>query len=100
MPKAGPYSPRATSIRSATTADAVGPSPAPAPWKKRRPTKLPSATTAFSDPSTWESGRSEEHTSELQSLMSNSYADFCLKQKKNNISKQIQPPHTNTNHLH
>src|SRR3546814_10530243 len=27
-------------------------------------------------------GRSEEHTSELQSLMRNSYADFCLKQKK------------------
>src|SRR3546814_1582011 len=27
--------------------------------------------------------RSEEHTSELQSLMSNSYAVFCLKQKKN-----------------
>src|SRR3546814_7007353 len=27
--------------------------------------------------------RSEEHTSELQSLMRNSYADFCLKQKKN-----------------
>src|SRR3546814_7697483 len=27
--------------------------------------------------------RSEEHTSELQSLMRNSYADFCL-QKKNN----------------
>src|SRR3546814_9287021 len=26
--------------------------------------------------------RSEEHTSELQSLMSNSYAVFCLKQKK------------------
>src|SRR3546814_8365506 len=25
--------------------------------------------------------RSEEHTSELQSLMRNSYADFCLKQK-------------------
>src|SRR3546814_1990069 len=28
--------------------------------------------------------RSEEHTSELQSLMSNSYACFCLKQKKQN----------------
>src|SRR3546814_7035003 len=28
--------------------------------------------------------RSEEHTSELQSLMRNSYAVFCLKQKKNN----------------
>src|SRR3546814_3691538 len=28
------------------------------------------------------SGRSEEHTSELQSLMRNSYAVFCLKNKK------------------
>src|SRR3546814_7991862 len=28
-------------------------------------------------------GRSEEHTSELQSLMSISYAVFCLKKKKN-----------------
>src|SRR3546814_6315811 len=26
--------------------------------------------------------RSEEHTSELQSLMRNSYADFCLQKKK------------------
>src|SRR3546814_6738757 len=31
-------------------------------------------------------GRSEEHTSELQSLMRISYAVFCLK-KKNNITK-------------
>src|SRR3546814_1168332 len=30
--------------------------------------------------------RSEEHTSELQSLMRNSYAVFCLN-KKNNITK-------------
>src|SRR3546814_5039730 len=29
-------------------------------------------------------GRSEEHTSELQSLMRNSYAVFCLKKKKKN----------------
>src|SRR3546814_8685914 len=28
--------------------------------------------------------RSEEHTSELQSLMRHSYAVFCLKKKKNN----------------
>src|SRR3546814_7580151 len=34
-------------------------------------------------------GRSEEHTSELQSLMRISYAVFCLK-KKNNIIKSIQ----------
>src|SRR3546814_1100594 len=37
-----------------------------------------------------ESERSEEHTSELQSLMRISYAVFCLKKKKtNNISKQL-----------
>src|SRR3546814_6880749 len=39
--------------------------------------------------------RSEEHTSELQSLMRISYAVFCLKKKKltriNNIHKQL--PH-------
>src|SRR3546814_2735257 len=29
--------------------------------------------------------RSEEHTSELQSLMRNSYAVFCLKKKNNRI---------------
>src|SRR3546814_10670678 len=31
-----------------------------------------------------EDNRSDEHTSELQSLIRNSYAVFCLKQKKNN----------------
>src|SRR3546814_2043855 len=31
-------------------------------------------------------GRSEEHTSELQSLMRISYAVFCLKKKKKDIS--------------
>src|SRR3546814_1392720 len=36
--------------------------------------------------------RSEEHTSELQSLMRISYAVFCLKKKNNNNSKY----HTNT----
>src|SRR3546814_6943360 len=33
-------------------------------------------------------GSSEEHTSELQSLMSNSYAVFCLKKKKNRKKKK------------
>src|SRR3546814_2030123 len=32
-------------------------------------------------------GRSEEHTSELQSLMRISYAVFCLKKKKNNTNQ-------------
>src|SRR3546814_3988774 len=31
--------------------------------------------------------RSEEHTSELQSLMRISYAVFCLKKKKNNTTR-------------
>src|SRR3546814_2213232 len=33
-------------------------------------------------------GRSEEHTSELQSLMRISYAVFCLKKKTRNKKKQ------------
>src|SRR3546814_4932391 len=32
--------------------------------------------------------RSEEHTSELQSLMRISYAVFCLKKKKSNITER------------
>src|SRR3546814_1650179 len=36
-------------------------------------------------------GRSEEHTSELQSLMRISYAVFCLKKKKN--SKRTSEKH-------
>src|SRR3546814_4133103 len=36
-----------------------------------------------------EPGRSEEHTSELQSLMRISYAVFCLKKKKNTITYHI-----------
>src|SRR3546814_6738137 len=43
--------------------------------------------------------RSEEHTSELQSLMRISYAVFCLKKKKTkHISKQ-QHIHNTTNKL-
>src|SRR3546814_6821100 len=39
--------------------------------------------------------RSEEHTSELQSLMRRSYAVFCLKKKK-----QIDTQHTKEIHEH
>src|SRR3546814_6276327 len=52
-------------------------------------------------------GRSEEHTSELQSLMRISYAVFCLKKKKkrkkssknsrtHTYNNQIKPLHNNT----
>src|SRR3546814_8751053 len=37
-----------------------------------------------------EAGRSEEHTSELQSLMRNSYAVFCLKQKNDNCNTSTE----------
>src|SRR3546814_2920985 len=43
-------------------------------------------------PSPRSSVRSEEHTSELQSLMRNSYAVFCLKKKKKRKKK--------TRHIH
>src|SRR3546814_8189780 len=35
-------------------------------------------------------GRSEEHTSELQSLMRRSYAVFCLKKNNNTTTKHKQ----------
>src|SRR3546814_1699998 len=45
--------------------------------------------------STLTSGRSEEHTSELQSLMRISYAVFCLTKKKKLTQKQLH-----THNLH
>src|SRR3546814_8469229 len=39
--------------------------------------------------------RSEEHTSELQSLMRISYAVFCLKKKKHKQQSQQRPTYTN-----
>src|SRR3546814_7326956 len=41
-------------------------------------------------------GRSEEHTSELQSLMRISYAVFCLKKKTNNTNKKHTEQYENT----
>src|SRR3546814_3563616 len=45
-------------------------------------------------------GRSEEHTSELQSLMRTSYAVFCLKQKNKLINKNIQQESPSTTPHH
>src|SRR3546814_5344653 len=42
--------------------------------------------------------RSEEHTSELQSLMRSSYAVFCLKKKKKDEQRnQLQQSHSSDN---
>src|SRR3546814_6481824 len=47
-----------------------------------RPKPLPPQGSASTNSATWaNSRRSEEHTSELQSLMRISYAVFCLKKK-------------------
>src|SRR3546814_2623192 len=47
-----------------------------------------------------DSGRSEEHTSELQSLMRISYAVFCLKKKKNNDEQDTTRYHLQTYDRH
>src|SRR3546814_9011967 len=46
-----------------------------------------------------EPARSEEHTSELQSLMRISYAVFCLKKKNNQKHKTNLTQHTH-HHIH
>src|SRR3546814_5204453 len=43
-------------------------------------------------PESFAEARSEEHTSELQSLMRNSYAVFCWKKKKTNTNITITSP--------
>src|SRR3546814_7540636 len=54
---------------------------------------------AVDNPTQWGSGvgsgRSEEHTSELQSLMRISYAVFCLK-KKNSTTRSISRSNSKT----
>src|SRR3546814_4712117 len=63
---------------------------AKAPPAARIQPALPSSPTTgpliFAGP---EGGRSEEHTSELQSLMRISYAVFCLKKKKSTDVKNM-----------
>src|SRR3546814_1941843 len=56
-------------------------------------------TTMSRRPSMCPSRRSEEHTSELQSLMRISYAVFCLK-KKNNTKTKPQYNSRNTYNIH
>src|SRR3546814_1966950 len=56
--------------------------PSISPCRPRSPCPSPTTGSACS-------GRSEEHTSELQSLMRISYAVFCLKKKKQKINKLI-----------
>src|SRR3546814_5047054 len=56
--------------------------------RHRRCAEPPSALQACSNPE--RTYRSEEHTSELQSLMRSSYAVFCLKKKNTNNNSVLQ----------
>src|SRR3546814_6632644 len=76
------------------TREACGPSYDPEAWQERAEDKTGSWWTEWGTWLTARSGaptappaRSEEHTSELQSLMRSSYAVFCLKKKKQKNNK-------------
>src|SRR3546814_5708212 len=94
----------------ATLASCVGPPdnrppapiPAPVPQPVPSPTPAPLPPATFDLAGEMEQGaavigtRSEEHTSELQSLMRISYAVFCLKKKKKHIDIQNESTHKQT----
>src|SRR3546814_6220055 len=61
--------------------------------RAERSLKTPTVDTVWGSVAVGSVGRSEEHTSELQSLMRISYAVFCLK-KKQRQNKQRAKSHT------
>src|SRR3546814_6604632 len=58
---------------------------------RRKPWNASNTAPASADGRTSTGIRSEEHTSELQSLMRISYAVFCLKKKKTKYNRTEQP---------
>src|SRR3546814_3872870 len=64
-------------------------------WRRtsRRPAPAPDRRDRVRDSATRAGTRSEEHTSELQSLMRISYAVFCLKKKIKNTSTLVSRFH-------
>src|SRR3546814_2407576 len=74
------------------------PSPARPRAAWRTSPKPPRIQSGFRCISTSMKGRSEEHTSELQSLMRISYAVFCLKKKNKNNGAQIDTTVNHPNH--
>src|SRR3546814_8475886 len=59
-------------------------------WTVKPPTSSAAATPSSVSARPWARIRSEEHTSELQSLMRISYAVFCLKKKNNTHTTYTQ----------
>src|SRR3546814_3620755 len=64
----------------------------PPPWLELTTSEPSRSATRVSPPGTTRMVRSEEHTSELQSLMRISYAVFCLKKK----NQETSDPRLNT----
>src|SRR3546814_8495457 len=56
-----------------------------AAWAKTSQSDRPYLSISLDDPSFPAAIRSEEHTSELQSLMRNSYTVFCLNKQNNEL---------------
>src|SRR3546814_9706546 len=72
---------------------------AASPVSPHRPSGQAAPQPGRGDASKFGVGRSEEHTSELQSLMRNSYAVFCLKKKnikRINNTTQLRKTHATT----
>src|SRR3546814_1769100 len=57
---------------------------------RRKPSSSAATSSAWVRNGAWPPCRSEEHTSELQSLMRISYAVFCLKKKKKTDKRHIE----------
>src|SRR3546814_2769783 len=79
--------PYTTLFRSWTCLRPVRPAGHPHPAQR----STPSNSGYSSRKSRLAKDRSEEHTSELQSLMRNSYAVFCLKKKKKKPENKHHP---------
>src|SRR3546814_5180037 len=90
---------RRVATQPRSTIAATGPPPSGPWWAAETETKTAgSPVTAAVTPPTAALIRSEEHTSELQSLMRISYAVFCLQKKTNtplNTTNNKQTTHKN-----
>src|SRR3546814_9835990 len=89
-----PYTTLFRSPRRSTTSEAAMVAEAKARGRPRAKPAAPAETRERGGIQSLERARSEEHTSELQSLMRISYAVFCLKKKQHNI--QIRSPKDKT----
>src|SRR3546814_6215448 len=87
--------PSATATSAATSPEGVNTCPPVMMRSQFLPMRCASPSDA--SPAHDAAARSEEHTSELQSLMRISYAVFCLKKKKkNNNNHRLHIHNTNT----